>query len=110
MKYIYNVIVAFLAIYLISCNDDSNSLAPSGVLYLNVEEDQTLLTKATQEVTYESLQVVLLQEDDTIKVYNDYLTEVKGERLILPVGTYTVSVQSNHDGKAGWETPFYPGQ
>lgn len=110
MKYIYNVIVAFLAIYLISCNDDSNNLAPSGVLYLNVEEDQTLLTKATQEVTYESLQVVLLQEDDTIKVYNDYLTEVKGERLILPVGTYTVSVQSNHDGKAGWETPFYTGQ
>ncbi|MCD8136402.1 MAG: DUF4493 domain-containing protein [Parabacteroides gordonii] len=95
---------------LVSCNDDRNQV-PVGTLYLNVEEDKTLFTRSTSEVTYESLQVAILKgEEDTLKVYHDYLAEVKGERLVLPVGTYTVAVSSNHDGAAAWEAPFYAGQ
>lgn len=94
---------------LASCNEDGN-LVPTGTLYLNVEEDQTLQTRATSEVTYESLQVAILQgEEDTLKVYNDYLTEVKGQRLVLPVGKYTVAVRSNGADGVAWETPLYQG-
>ena len=94
---------------LVSCNEDHN-LVPTGTLYLNVEEDQTLQTRATSDVTYESLQVAILQgEEDTLKVYNDYLTEVKGQRLVLPVGKYTVAVRSNGADGVAWETPLYQG-
>ncbi len=93
-----------------SCKDGADGV-PTGMLYLNVEEDASLKTRATSEVTYESLRVAIIQgEEDTLKVYSDYLTEVKGERLLLPVGSYTVAVTSNHDGAAAWEAPFYQGQ
>ena len=94
------------AIGFTACQDEYSE--PTGFLYLNVEEDATLLTKVA--VVDESLQVAIVKADgDTLKMYQDYLREVKGERLILPVGTYTVAVSSNHDGKAHWETPFYAG-
>lgn len=97
-----------------SCNEDGKNSFPTGILYLNVEEDATMLTKAENAVTYESLQVVILkgEEDaqDTIKVFNDYLKEVKSQRQILPVGKYTVAVRSNGADEAGWDTPLYMGQ
>lgn len=105
--------ISLLIGVLVSCDEDGKAF-PTGTLYLNVEEDATILTKAENGVTYESLQVTILQgeEDaqDTIKVYNDYLKEVKGQRLVLPVGKYTVAVRSNGAGNAGWETPFYQGK
>lgn len=95
---------------LCSCNDDSNGGLPTGVLYLNIDENQTLLTKAPSEVTNESLRVDIIKANgDTLKSYKDYLTEVKGEKLILPVGKYAVAVSSNHSGEAAWEKPFYQG-
>lgn len=99
-------LLAIWAIGFTACQDEYSE--PTGFLYLNVQEDATLLTKAA--VVDESLQVAIIKADgDTLQVYQDYLREVKGERLILPVGTYTVAVSSNHDGKARWETPFYAG-
>lgn len=97
-----------------SCNEDGKNGFPTGILYLNVEEDATMLTKAENAVTYESLQVAILQgeEDaqDTVKVFNDYLKDVKNQRLILPIGKYTIAVRSNGVEGAGWETPLYMGQ
>ena len=102
--------VGLLAVLLLSCDDDRSSLQPTGVLYLDVEEDASLLTKAETEVTYESLRVDILKEEgDTVKTYSDYLNEVKGQRLILPAGTYTVAVRSNGADQAAWETPLYEG-
>ena len=99
--------LCLLAGLLFAC-DAERDAEPMGFLYLNVEEDATLLTKAA--VVDESLRVAILRgEEDTLQVYQDYLQEVRGERLILPVGVYTVAVSSNHDGKAHWETPFYAG-
>ncbi|MCF2604360.1 DUF4493 domain-containing protein [Parabacteroides distasonis] len=104
-NWIYFVLAYCIAL---ACTDEYSE--PTGFLYLNVQEDATLLTKAGEAVVDESLQVAIIKADgDTLKVYQDYLREVKGERLILPVGTYTVAVSSNHDGKARWETPFYAG-
>lgn len=99
--------LCLLAGLLFAC-DAERDAEPMGFLYLNVEEDATLQTKAA--VVDESLRVAILRgEGDTLQVYQDYLQEVRGERLILPVGVYTVAVSSNHDGKAHWETPFYAG-
>ena len=106
--YLYIILCVCLGF---ACNEDRNSVAPTGILYLNVAEDATLLTKSEHEVEYESLQVAILQgEEDTLKVYGDYLTEVKGERLILPVGKYTVAVRSNGADGVAWETPLYAGK
>lgn len=103
--------VSLLAALLLSCDDDRGSLVPTGMLYLDVEEDASLLTKAQAEVTYESLRVDIMkkEEGDTVKAYADYLTEVKGQRLILPAGAYTVAVRSNGADEAAWETPLYEG-
>lgn len=109
-KYIYSFLCFCFSLSLLSCSEEGAGIDPCGILYLDVNEDSSLLTKASHPVTYESLQVAVLDaSEDTVKVYKDYLTEVKGKRLILPVGTYTLSVSSNHDGKASWESPFYKG-
>lgn len=93
------------------CAEDKNSLCPTGILYLNVEEDATLYTKAQTGVTFESLRVdVLDMNRDTIDTYKDYLSDVKDQRMTLPVGKYIVAVSSNHTGKADWETPLYQGE
>lgn len=102
--------IGAMAALLLGCNDDRSNLQPTGVLYLDVEEDATLLTKAQTEATYESLRVDILKgEEDTLRTYTDYLTEVKEQRLVLPVGTYAVAVRSNNAEKAAWETPLYAG-
>ena len=109
-KKIIGYTLCLLMAFCLSCKDETEGI-PTGMLYLNVEEDASLQTRATSEVMYESLRVAIIKgEEDTLKVYNDYLEEVKGERLILPIGVYTVAVTSNHDGTAAWESPFYQGQ
>ena len=92
-----------------SCRDESATL-PTGSLYLGVEEDATILTRATTEVTDELLRVDIIDAaGDTLKSYDDYYTEVRGQQIVLPVGSYTVAVRSNLSGGAAWETPFYAG-
>lgn len=114
MKQYILYVFCLLMCFFVACNDDAKNTFPTGILYLNVEEDATMLTKAENAVTYESLQVAILQgeEDaqDTVKVFNDYLKDVKSQRLILPIGKYTIAVRSNGVEGAGWETPLYMGQ
>ena len=109
-----SVLYSFLScllIVLFACEEDKNNLIPSGYLYLNVEGDATLHTKAQTGVTFESLRVdVLDMNRDTVNTYKDYLSDVKDQRMTLPVGKYIVSVSSNHTGEAGWETPLYRGE
>lgn len=94
-----------------ACAEDKNSLCPTGILYLNVEEDATLYTRVQTGVTFESLRVdVLDMNRDTIDTYKDYLSDVKDQRMTLPVGKYIVAVSSNHTGEADWETPLYQGE
>lgn len=98
-----------LILWGVSCNEESAGI-PTGSLYVGVEEDATLLTKAESAVTNESLRVdIIAEEGDTIKSYSDYIDEVKGQKIVLPVGTYTISVNSNQSKEAGWEKPFYSG-
>ena len=61
-----------------SCDEESVGI-PTGSLFLGIEEDATLLTKAESAVTNESLRVDIFAGDgDTIKRYSDYFDEVIG--------------------------------
>lgn len=102
-------VLCLLAGLLISCNNESDGMS-TGTIYLNVEEDASLLTKADTAVTNQSLRVDIISADeDTIRSYSDYLEEVKGKKIEIPVGTYTVAISSNQSEEAGWEKPFYSG-
>lgn len=110
----YTSIISFclliLSSYLSSCDDDKSGLASTGYLYFGVEADNTTQTKAIKPVTNEALKVFIkASSGDTVKTYDDYLEEVKGKKLLLPVGNYTVGVSSNHSGMAAWDSPFYAG-
>lgn len=97
-----------LILWGVSCNEESAGI-PTGSLFLGIEEDATLLTKAESAVTNESLRVdIIAAEGDTIKSYSDYIDEVKGKKIVLPVGTYTISVKSNQSEEAGWENRSIP--
>lgn len=109
MKFYIYMCLACLLGWVTACSDDSAGI-PVGTLCVGVEEDATLLTKAEKPVGFESLRVdILSEEGDTVRHYADYLTDVKGQKLVLPVGIYTVAVRSNQTEEAGWEKPFYSG-
>lgn len=105
-KSIYIVCMLLLAL---ACTEDRLE-EQTGILILDVQENASLLTKSLNPVVDEILRVDIISESgDTIKKYSDYLREVRDEKLILPVGSYTVAVSSNSDGSAAWEAPFYAG-
>lgn len=106
-RYLYICFCGFLFLFA-ACNEDKNSVAPVGTLCLDVEQDGTLFTKS--EVTTESIRVdIISEEGDTIKSYNDYLTDVKGQKLVIPAGTYFIFAHSIQSQEAAWESPYYSG-
>lgn len=93
----------------LSCQEE-NTTGPAGMLYLSVAQDETIYTKAQLEVTNELLLVdIISEEGDTVKHFNDFVTEVKDQKMILPLGNYSIVVRSNQSESAGWEMPFYVG-
>lgn len=106
---IKNIIIFLLTLCVcISCKEDTN-FAQAGYLYLGVDEDNTTITRS-KPVTDEELRVdIISSAGDTVRTYTDYTTQVKGQKLILPAGTYKVAVSSVKDGGAAWEMPFYSG-
>ena len=77
-----------LILWGVSCNEESAGIPtgiPTGSLFLGIEEDATLLTKAESAVTNESLRVdIIAAEGDTIKSYSDYIDAVSYTHLTLP--------------------------
>ena len=109
--YIYSCLCLLFILGCVSCNEDKSSIAPTGTLCLSVDRNDALSTKALKEVTDEVLNVYIANSDgDTIKTYNDYLKEVRNEKILLPIGTYKITVCSNQSEEAGWEKPFYVGE
>lgn len=109
-RFIYSFLFCIF-LGLVACNDERSNVA-TGFLYLGLEEDSTVITtRAIKPVTDELLRVdILSTSGDTVRSYADYLKEVKGQKLILPIGTYKVVVSSNENGGAAWESPFYAGE
>lgn len=105
--YIY--LLLSLVLVMTACDENEKGLAP-GSLYLDVEQDSKIETKAITEVATERLQIDIIDvEGDTIKHYDDYLTEVKGQKILIPAGDYQVKVSSIGNKEAAWEKPFYAG-
>lgn len=109
-RFIYSFLFCIF-LGLVACNDERSDVS-TGFLYLGVEEDNTVITTRTiKPITDELLRVdILSTSGDTVRSYADYLKEVKGQKLILPIGNYKVMVSSNENGGAAWESPFYAGE
>lgn len=109
-RFIYSFLFCIF-LGLVACNDERSDVS-TGFLYLGVEEDNTAITTRTiKPITDELLRVdILSTSGDTVRSYADYLKEVKGQKLILPIGNYKVMVSSNENGGAAWESPFYAGE
>lgn len=108
-QYIYGCL-CLLALLLTACNNERDSLVPTGMLYLNVGTDQTVLTKAEIAVTNEKLKVYIINSEEDTTTYSDYISELRNKKLVLPAGTYKIAVSSNQSQDAAWETPFYAGE
>lgn len=102
------LLYSIFILMLFSCVEDDR-IDNAGYLYLGVDEDNTTITRS-KPVTDEELMVYIISSaDDTIRTYTDYITQVKGQKLVLPAGTYKVSVSSAKQEGAVWNEPFYSG-
>lgn len=108
-QYIYGCL-CLLALLLTACNNERDSLVPTGMLYLNVGADQTVMTKAEVAVTNEKLKVYIINSEEDTTTYSDYISDLRNKKLVLPAGTYKIAVSSNQSQDAAWETPFYSGE
>ena len=96
-------------IFMMMAFTEKDNLGQVGYLYLGVNEYNTTNNRS-KPVTDEELRVdIISSSGDTIRTYTDYTTQVKGQKLNLPAGTYKVAVSSVKDGGAAWEMPFYSG-
>lgn len=102
---------SLLFLSLASCEDEKENINTTGVVRLGVEKNEILYTKAGVPVTDEILNVSFIDAyGDIAKYFDDYKTEVMGEDIILPSGTYNIEVSSKEDEKPQWDTPFYYGE
>lgn len=93
----------------VACND-SDRIAPTGYLYLGVDTNTSIQTRSERPVSDEILRVdIITASGDTLRTYDNYLTDVKGEKIMLPVGTYTVAVSSADKNGSAWDEPYYHG-
>lgn len=111
MKQYISYILLFCLGLFVSCSEDSkNSMDVAGYIHLGVAKNDVLLTKAGIPVTDQELQVFFINsESDTVKQYKNYVKEVEGKNILLPVGEYTVQVSSAPTLGPQWENPAYMG-
>lgn len=96
---------------LFSCDNERSGLVKTGTVLLGVGKNDVLLTKAGDSVTDEILQVFFINaEEDTIKRFSNYKSEVEGKNILLPVGMYKVCVTSAETNGPVWDKPNYNGE
>ena len=88
-----------------SCNEtDKDGMGVAGYIRLGVAKNDILLTKAGVPVTDQELRVFFLNsESDTVKQYKNYVKEVEGKNILLPVGEYNVQVSSAPTAGPQWD-------
>lgn len=114
MKQLYNILTLLCAFLLVACQaEDDLSMRNTGYLSLKIAANNSTATKAAEEVPYnpKQLAVQILNESGGVVKETDDYTEWEGEKILLPVGKYTVKAASNgFDGKsAAWDKPYYAG-
>lgn len=109
MKQLINILLLLQVMIYVACND-SDRIAPTGYLYLGVDSNTSIQTRSERPVSDEILRVdIITASGDTLRTYDNYLTDVKGEKIMLPVGTYTVAVSSADKNGSAWDEPYYHG-
>lgn len=109
MKQLINILLLLQVMIFVACND-SDRIAPTGYLYLGVDSNTSIQTRSERPVSDEIIRVdIITASGDTLRTYDNYLTDVKGEKIMLPVGTYTVAVSSADKNGSAWEEPYYHG-
>lgn len=96
-----------LLIGFVSCNEEKSTVSGQGYLYLGVEKNVTMQTKAVDPV----LAVAILNAtEDTIKYIADFEAEKASEGILLDAGSYQVVVASGKKDSAAWELPNFYGK
>lgn len=109
MKKIYSLLLFLLCIFIVSCQNDNDSLNNVGYLRLNVNANNSANTKAVPD-DYKPKQIavqiinskgVVVKETDDSQTWNSPIE--------LETGTYTVKASSNgFDGQeSGFDIPYY---
>lgn len=102
--------LSFLLATVAGCNEQE-TLNQTGSITLGVEKSEVLYTKAGIMVTDEELSVSFINPaGDTVKHFEDYIADVKGVDITLPIGEYKVVVSSLKEDLPQWDTPFYYGE
>lgn len=109
-RYIFYILL-LCQVILMSCNEtDKDGMGVAGYIRLGVAKNDILLTKAGVPVTDQELRVFFLNsESDTVKQYKNYVKEVEGKNILLPVGEYNVQVSSAPTADPQWDNPAYMG-
>lgn len=106
-KYIFSILSLLLLIGITSCNEEKNATNGQGYLYLGIEKNVTLQTKAVDPV----LAVAILNAaEDTVKYIADFEAEKADEGILLDAGSYQVVVASGKKDSAAWELPNFYGK
>ena len=106
-KYILSIFFSLLLIGFVSCDEEKNTNKGQGYLYLGVEKNVTMQTKAVDPV----LAVAILNAaEDTVKYIADFEKEKADEGILLDAGTYQVVVASGKKDSAAWELPNFYGK
>ena len=106
-KYILSIISVLLLIGFVSCDDEKKATNGQGYLYLGIEKNVTLQTKAVDPV----LSVAILNAaEDTVKYIADFEAEKADEGILLDAGSYQVVVASGKKDSAAWELPNFYGK
>lgn len=96
-----------LLIGFVSCNEEKSTVNGQGYLYLGVEKNVTMQTKAVDPV----LAVAILNAtEDTVKYIADFEAEKASEGILLDAGSYQVVVASGKKDSAAWELPNFYGK
>lgn len=106
-KYIFSILSLLFLIGITSCNEEKNATNGQGYLYLGIEKNVTLQTKAVDPV----LAVAILNAaEDTVKYIADFEAEKADEGILLDAGSYQIVVASGKKDSAAWELPNFYGK
>ncbi|MCD7849736.1 MAG: DUF4493 domain-containing protein [Parabacteroides sp.] len=106
-KYILSIFFSLLLIGFVSCDEEKGTNKGQGYLYLDVEKNVTMQTKAVDPV----LAVAILNAaKDTIKYIADFEVEKVDEGILLDAGAYDIVVSSGRKDSAAFELPYYYGE
>lgn len=108
-KYILSILSIVLLISISSCHEEKTATGGQGYLYLGIEKNVTMQTKAAEVNPIISV-AILNAAEDTVKFIADYEAEKASEGILLDAGAYDVVVSSGKKDSAAFDLPYFYGE